>query len=175
MDYESDWRNFTTDHATYNLDNISITLALSGQICSMDKLLKDGLGINNVDKEGLIALHKVIIGKKEAIISHLLRKVASPHDGASPLHYAAQVGIMQTVKLLIKYNVDVKVTDNASIVYKTIRNRDIIKVLLVNGVDKNKRNNDGMTPLDLCLCYGKDFKSYDLTKLVKIVPANIDL
>lgn len=92
------------------------------------------------------------------------------------------------------------------------RNRDIAKILLVNGADKSRRNKvgltryragissrdearifllrflffpffcksdlnkvapyfqDGRTPLDLGLCYGKDFKSYDLTKLLKIVP-----
>ena len=31
---------------------------------------------------------------------------------------------------------------------------------------------DGKTLLDLALCYGKDFKSYDLAKLPKLVPAN---
>lgn len=79
---------------------------------------------------------------------------------------------MQTVKLLIKYNVDVNVADNVSIDIKLSwplpsaamfsfkhflehflqegwtalhvavqsRNRDIVKVLLVNGADKNRRN-----------------------------------
>lgn len=183
-------RAILQQNATYNLDKISTakwkplqTLALSGQIHSMDKLLEDGLGIDSIDKDGLTALHKAIIGKKESVISHLLRKGASPHirdpDGASPLHYAVQIGAMQTVKLLIKYNVDVNVADNegwtALHVAVQSRNRDIVKVLLVNGADKNRRNKDGMTPLDLCLCYGKDFKSYDLAKLVKIVPVNRDL
>lgn len=95
--------------------------------------------------------HKAIIGKKEAVISHLLRKGASPNvrdkvcillyitsffdpwlvyslrghgfiyllswqDGATPLHYAIQVGAMQTVKLLlIKYKADVNIADNVSI------------------------------------------------------------
>jgi ankyrin repeat protein len=35
-------------------------------------------------------------------------------DGAAPLHYAVQVGALQTVKLLIKYKVDVNVADNVS-------------------------------------------------------------
>ena len=35
-------------------------------------------------------------------------------DGATPLHYAVQVGAMQTVKLLIKYKVDVNSADNVS-------------------------------------------------------------
>ncbi|XP_021672782.2 ankyrin repeat domain-containing protein EMB506, chloroplastic isoform X1 [Hevea brasiliensis] len=183
-------RAILRQNATYNLDKISTekwkplqTLALSGQIHSMDKLLEDGLSIDSVDKDGLTALHKAIIGKKESVISHLLRKGASPHvrdpDGASPLHYAVQVAAMQTVKLLVKYKVDVNVADNEGWTPLHIavqsRNRDIVKVLLVNGADKNRRNKDGMTPLDLCLCYGKDFKSYDLAKLVKIVPANRDL
>jgi len=30
-------------------------------------------------QDGLTALHKAIIGKKEAVISHLLRKGADPH------------------------------------------------------------------------------------------------
>jgi hypothetical protein len=35
-------------------------------------------------------------------------------DGATPLHYAVQVGALQTVKLLIKYKVDVNVADVVS-------------------------------------------------------------
>ncbi|CAN0924441.1 Ankyrin repeat domain-containing protein EMB506, chloroplastic [Linum grandiflorum] len=117
-------RAILEQHATPNLAKISTgkwqplqTLALSGQIRHMDKLVNDGLDIDSVDKDGRTALHTAVIGKKEAVISHLLRKGASPHirdkDGASPLHYAAQVGAFQTVKLLIKYKVDVNVTDEA--------------------------------------------------------------
>lgn len=158
------------------------TLALSGQIRFMDKLLENGLNIDSIDKDGLTALHTAIIGKKEAVISHLLRKGASPHvrdlDGATPLHYAVQVGAMQTVKLLIKYKVDVNAADNEGwtplhIAMQT-RNRDIGKVLLVNGADKTRRTKDGKTALDISLCYGKDFKSYELAKLLKLVPANRD-
>ncbi|XVF16482.1 hypothetical protein REPUB_Repub10bG0034900 [Reevesia pubescens] len=150
------------------------TLALSLQIPFMDKLLEDGLDIDEVDK--------VIIGKKEAVISHLLRKGASPHvkdkDGATPLHYAVHVGAMQTVKLLLNYNVDVNVADRDGWTPLHIavqsRNRDIAKVLLINGADKTRKNKDGKTALDLSLCYGKDFKSYDLAKLLKILPADSD-
>ncbi|KAK6913152.1 Ankyrin repeat [Dillenia turbinata] len=156
------------------------TLALSGQIPHMDKLLEHGVDINSVDKDGLTALHVAIIGKKEAVISHLLRKGANPHvrdqDGATPLHYAVQVGAVQTVKLLIRYKVDINAEDDEGWTPLHIavqsRSRDIAKILLVNGADRTRRNKDGKTPLDLSLCYGKDFKSYDLAKLLKLVAAD---
>ncbi|MBA0605865.1 hypothetical protein Godav_018397 [Gossypium davidsonii] len=156
------------------------TLALSLQIHSMDKLLEDGLNIDEVDKDGHTALHKAIIGKREAVISHLLRKGANPHvkdkDGATPLHYAVHVGALQTVKLLLKYDVDVNVADRDGWtplhVAVQSRNRDIAKILLINGADKTRKNKDGKTALDLSVCYGKDFKSYDLAKLMKILPVD---
>ncbi|KAL2505118.1 Ankyrin repeat domain-containing protein [Abeliophyllum distichum] len=173
-----------------NLEKISTakwnplhTFALAGQIKFMDDLLENGYDIDLVDKDGFTALHLAIIGKKEAVISHLLRKGANPQardlDGAAPLHYAVQVGALQTVKLLIKYKVDVNVADNEGWtplhVAMQTRNRDIAKILLVNGADKTRRNKNGNSALDLSLCYGKDFKSYDLSKLLKQVPANRDL
>ncbi|KAK9104656.1 hypothetical protein Scep_021500 [Stephania cephalantha] len=148
------------------------TLALSGQIPFMDKLLEQGADIDSRDQDGFTALHKAVIGKKETVICHLLRKGANPNvkdkDGATPLHYAVQVGAFQTVKLLIKYQ------EGWTPLHLSIQSRcrDIAKVLLVNGADKTRRNKDGKTALDLSLCYGKDFKSYDLAKLVKLVPAD---
>ncbi|MED6171228.1 hypothetical protein PIB30_038855 [Stylosanthes scabra] len=174
-------------NVTPNLEKISTekwsplhTLALSMQMSCMDKLLENGFDIDFINKDGLTALHKAIIGKKEAVISHLLRKGASPHvkdkDGATPLHYAVQVGAKQTVKLLIKYNVDVNVADHEGWTPLHIavqgRNRDIVKILLVNGADKTRKTKDGKTALDLCLCYGKDFKSYEIAQVVKLVPAD---
>ncbi|KAK3128825.1 hypothetical protein QOZ80_6BG0466850 [Eleusine coracana subsp. coracana] len=154
--------------------------ALALQIPLMDRLLDSGVDINLLDKDGFTPLHKAVIGKKEAVISHLLRKGANPHvrdrDGATPLHYAVQAGALQTVKLLIKYKVDVNVADNDGWTPLHIaiqsRNRDIAKVLLVNGADRSRRTKDGRTALDLSLCFGRDFKSYDLAKLVKVVPGN---
>ncbi|KAL8233971.1 hypothetical protein R6Q59_020071 [Mikania micrantha] len=147
-------RTILQQNVTPNLDKISTrkwnplhTLALAGQIKFMDNLLGNGYDIDVIDNEGQTALHKAVVGKKEAVISHLLRKGASPNlqdlDGATPLHYAVQVGAMQTVKLLVKSKVDVNVADNEGWtplhVAMQSRNRDIAKVLLVNGADKTRR------------------------------------
>ncbi|KAH6834417.1 Ankyrin repeat family protein [Perilla frutescens var. hirtella] len=156
------------------------TFALAGQIKFMDGLLEKGYNIEHVDKDGLTPLHLAVIGKREAVISHLLRKGANPEardqDGATPLHYAVQVGAVQTVKLLMKSKVDVNVADNEGWtplhVAMQTRNRYIAKILLVNGADINRKNKDGNTALDLSLCYGKDFKSYDLAKMLKQVAAS---
>jgi ankyrin repeat protein len=72
-------------------------------------------------------------------------------DGATPLHYAVQVGALQTVKLLIKNRVDVNVADNDgwTPLHLAIqsRNRDIAKILLVNGADKTRRTKVCYAPM----------------------------
>ncbi|WVY92626.1 hypothetical protein V8G54_031714 [Vigna mungo] len=48
------------------------------------------------------------------------------------------------------------------------------RAILQQNVTPNleKISTDGKTALDLSFCYGKDFKSYELAKLLKTVPAD---
>ncbi|PKI74433.1 hypothetical protein CRG98_005197, partial [Punica granatum] len=54
------------------------TLAASGEFYLVDALLKHDVDINSVDKDCSTALHKAIIGKKQAITNYLLRESADP-------------------------------------------------------------------------------------------------
>ena len=74
------------------------------------------------------------------MVSRLLKRIADPHvrdkDCATLLHYAT----IQTLKLLIKHDVDVNLADNEGWTPLHLavqsRTRDVAKILLVNGADK---------------------------------------
>ncbi|KAL5984050.1 hypothetical protein ACLOJK_018152 [Asimina triloba] len=154
------------------------TLAASGEFYLMDKLLKHIDDINAVDKDGLTALHKAILGKKMAIANYLLRESANPlvrdKEGATLLHYAVQVAFSPAVKILLLYNVDINLSDDDGwtplhLAVQTKRT-DMVKLLLVKGADKTLKNKDGLTPLDLCLHLGHDARTYELIKILKELP-----
>ncbi|XP_027360846.1 ankyrin repeat domain-containing protein, chloroplastic [Abrus precatorius] len=151
------------------------TLAACGEFYILDSLLKYNVDINAVDKDGLTALHKAIIGKKQAITNYLLRNSANPFvqdkEGATLMHYAVQTASIQTVKILLLYNVDINLQDNDGWtplhLAAQARRSDIVRLLLIKGADKTLKNKDGLTPLDLCLYSGQSARTYELIKLFK--------
>ncbi|GAB4848424.1 hypothetical protein Ancab_003121 [Ancistrocladus abbreviatus] len=54
------------------------SLAASGEFYLLNALLKHVSDINATDQDGLTALHKAIICKKQAITNYLLRELANP-------------------------------------------------------------------------------------------------
>ncbi|WJX55846.1 hypothetical protein P8452_41568 [Trifolium repens] len=154
------------------------TLAASGESFLVETMLKHDVDINAMDKDGLTALYKAIIGRKHAITNYLLRNSANPYvqdnDGATLMHYAVQTASVPTIKVLLLYNVDINLPDNDGwtplhLAVQTQRN-DIVKLLLIKGADKTLKNKDGLTPLDLCLYSGQTTKTYELIKLLKQPP-----
>ncbi|KVH92756.1 Ankyrin repeat-containing protein, partial [Cynara cardunculus var. scolymus] len=174
LDFESDWeeerdtsdapveelltpeeRAILQQNETPNLDKISTekwnplhTLALAGQIKFMDSLLGNGFDIDAVDKDGQTALHKAVLGKKEAVISHLLRKGASPHvrdlvdvnvaDNVNINSFSRQFFFINLVFPSVKYSSLQEGWTPLHVAMQS-RSRDIAKVLLVNGADKTRR------------------------------------
>lgn len=154
------------------------SLAASGEFYFVDALLKHNVDINAVDKDGLTALHKAIIGKKMAVTNYLLRESANPfvvdEDGATLLHYAVQTASSPAIKILMLYNVDINLQDNDgwTPLHLAVQGRrtDIVKLLLIKGADKTLKNRDGLTPLDLCLYSGRDTRTFEMIKLLKQFP-----
>eukprot|EP00261_Vitis_vinifera_P032576 XP_019073819.1 PREDICTED: ankyrin repeat domain-containing protein, chloroplastic isoform X1 [Vitis vinifera] len=154
------------------------TLAASGEFYLMDALLKHNVDINAVDKDGLTALHKAIIGKKQAITNYLLRESANPYvrdkEGATLMHYAVQTASSHAIKILLLYNVDINLQDNDGwtplhLAVQT-RRTDLVRLLLIKGADRTLKNQDGLSPLELCLYSGQDTRTYELIKLLKQLP-----
>nr|GEZ10845.1 hypothetical protein [Tanacetum cinerariifolium] len=92
----------------------------------MDSLLANGFDIDAVDKDGQTALHRAVIGKKEAVISHLLRKGASPHvqdlddkrnssKGSGVYTFRVQGGIYHRIDQLVPRDGDPRVELTASV------------------------------------------------------------
>ncbi|KAJ4973610.1 hypothetical protein NE237_006784 [Protea cynaroides] len=154
------------------------TLAASGEFYLVDSLLKHTVDINATDKDGLTALHRAIICKKQAITNYLLRENANPFvrdkEGATLMHYAVQTASSHTIKILLLYNVDINLPDDDGWTPLHLavqaRRTDVVRLLLIKGADKMLKNRDGLTPLELCLHSGRDTRTYELIKLLKQLP-----
>ncbi|KAG2317004.1 hypothetical protein Bca52824_020126 [Brassica carinata] len=154
------------------------TLAASGEFYLLDSLLKHNLDINATDVGGLTALHRAIIGKKQAITNYLLRESANPFvlddEGATLMHYAVQTASAPTIKLLLLYNADINAQDRDGWtplhVAVQARRSDIVKLLLIKGADIQVKNKDGFTPLGLCLYLGRETRTYEILKMLKEFP-----
>ncbi|KAL3376152.1 hypothetical protein AABB24_002876 [Solanum stoloniferum] len=128
--------------------------------------------------DGLTAIHKAILGKKQAIFNFLLRESANPlirdKDGATLMHYAVRTASTHMIKILLLYNVDINLQDRDgwTPLHLAVQSRrtDIVKLLLIKGADKTLKNRDGLTPLDICLHSGRDIRTYELIKLLKQLP-----
>ncbi|KAH6820772.1 ankyrin repeat protein [Perilla frutescens var. hirtella] len=151
------------------------TLAAAGEFFLVTSLLKHNLDINIPDKNGLTAIHKAILAKKQAIFNFLLRESANPfvrdNEGATLLHYAVFAASSQMIKILLLYNVDINLQDNDgwTPLHLAVQSRrtDILRLLLIKGADKSLKNRDGFTAVDLCLYSGRDTRTYELIKLLK--------
>ncbi|XP_071731232.1 ankyrin repeat domain-containing protein, chloroplastic [Rutidosis leptorrhynchoides] len=154
------------------------TLAASGEFYLVDTLMKYNVDINIPNQEGLTAIHKAILSKKHAICNYLLRNSANPFvrdkDGATLMHYAVQTASTQMIKVLVLYNVDINLPDNDGWTPLHLavqaRRTDVVRLLLVKNADTTLKNKDGLTPLDFCLYSGRDTRTYELIKLLKVPP-----
>ncbi|EXB31390.1 Ankyrin repeat domain-containing protein [Morus notabilis] len=96
------------------------------------------------------------------------------HDKWLPLHPLAASGAFYLVDTLLKHNVDINAVDKDgwTPLHLAVQAQriDVIKLLLIKGADKTLKNKDGLTPLNLCLYYSRDTRTYELIKVLKLLP-----
>ncbi|KAG8584140.1 hypothetical protein GDO81_008698 [Engystomops pustulosus] len=114
--------------------------------------------------EGESALHLAAKGGSVRCTEILLRSGADPNDltndVTTPLFLAVESGCDAVVKLLLRYKANVNGPQScsgwnplhqASLMERT----DLMQLLLENGVDKESRDDFGITPLFIAAQYGK--------------------
>ena len=115
--------------------------------------------INENDKEGRTLLNYCILENKIDFVSILLSKGININHkdkkGWSPLHYSAQGWYIDIAQILISNKAMIDVVDengNTPLwrsVYESRGRGEMITLLIKNGADLEKKNNNGVSPRDL--------------------------
>lgn len=99
-------------------------------------------------KEGQVAkVHDIL--KKDAAKANL-----TDEEGMTPLHWCADRGQLEILRMLLRYNADVNAQDSdgqTALHYAASCEReDIIKLLLKSGINTDIQDNDHMIALEVC-------------------------
>ncbi|KAH7414864.1 hypothetical protein KP509_14G014700 [Ceratopteris richardii] len=151
------------------------TLAVSGDSLYVDRLLRQNIDVNALDKDGYSALQRAVLARKEAVVNQLLRAKADTSicdkAGATLLHFSVQTGSMNLVRVFLSCGVNVNSADKYGWtplhLAVLIGRADIVRLLLASGADRTLQNKNGLTPLDLCFSLGRAFNSIEVAKVLK--------
>ncbi|CAL4089513.1 unnamed protein product, partial [Meganyctiphanes norvegica] len=134
-------------------------------------LLDAGADINQQDDSGrtpvYLASSKGSIHMTSELIEHGADVNIMTNYGSTPLLIATQGGHIDIVEALIKAQADVNLPDNqlgitALHLAAMINNTEIAQLLLRNGAEPKKLDNDGKTPGD----YARNKENYSLAKII---------
>ncbi len=147
---------------------LHVAAHLQNPVC-LEKLMKSGANLNAEDNNRDTPLHLALrqykierswFGKNEPQCAKILLDRGAEVEGhgaggRTVLHEAASRGAIDIIEFLLKYNVNINMTDNAG---KTVLheaaskgNTDMIKFLLKYNVNINMTDKAGNTPLKLAL------------------------
>ncbi|XP_053194186.1 cyclin-dependent kinase 4 inhibitor B [Scomber japonicus] len=101
---------------TMTLEDDLTTAAAQGNTVAVECLLREGAEVNGVNRFGRTALQVMMMGSTP-VAQVLLRHGADPNvadgpTGTTPLHDAARMGFLDTVRLLVQFVADPHVKDN---------------------------------------------------------------
>src|SRR5690606_10363776 len=127
--------------------------------------------INSQDFSGSTALHLAIRYHKENVEEFLLSLEdinvnIVDKKGRTPLHFACYEASLNSVKSLLKLNIEINAIDNkgnSALHYACSKKcPEIIKILTNAGADVNIENEDGETPLHISLNISDDISAHIL-------------
>ncbi|XP_031403614.1 uncharacterized protein LOC116212973 isoform X2 [Punica granatum] len=166
---------------------------VSSRYISNSHLLRKGANLRVKDQDAATPLHYAFQVSARQTVKLLTKcKVdinVQDNEGWTPLHIAMQTTNRDIGKILLVNGADKTRNDLISGQHGRSEGRNARGIITAGhrgGGHKrlyrkiNLRRNgkdiygriDGKTPPDLCLSYGKDFKSYDLAKMLKLTLAN---
>lgn len=126
---------------------------------ALSKLLAQGGDVNATDAEGRTALICAVVEGKESIVEFLLKNQClvdlQDNCGFSALHFAAQDYRIAIARLLLDAGAAVDLQDsygNTPLWRATFESRgrgEMIELLLARGADRNLKNLNGKSPVDL--------------------------
>jgi len=137
-----------------------------GHYMTSDFLIKSNSELNHFNRRGYTPLLHAILGKHYQIAEQLLISHANPNatkgdtaDGYTALMMAAQVGLIESVELLLKYNVDTDIQcalngDTALMIASVTNQTGIVELLLSHNVSVDMRNDLGYTALSFAAMRG---------------------
>lgn len=149
------WRNYLKKQLEDNTTLDSIIMAKKAAYNEAEQLAKKK-EIDTLDEKGDTPLVNAIKENNLALVIELIKQGANIEKankgGFRPLHIAARDNYPEIAKFLCKNNIQIDATcQNSEVTALHLAawrgNLDIVKLLLENGADINKKNKDGNTAL----------------------------
>jgi hypothetical protein len=151
------WCGAERDYAGDSVAESFISVAASGKVDIMERLLAIGVAVNVQDKDGKTPLHGAARNGNVEVVKRLLSAGAEVNVrddfGETPLHDAADEGNVEVVKRLLSAGAEVNVRDDfgeTPLHDAALRgNVEVVKHLLSAGANPNIQDQDGDTALDV--------------------------
>jgi ankyrin repeat protein len=124
------------------------------------KRIIDVSNITSIDSYGDTLLHMAVLNCNleiaKILVNNKIDLNAQNYQGKTPLHYAAEYNCIDIAAIVIKNKGDLHIEDNfgneplwtAVFEDKGGKRVEFVKLLLLNGANKNHKNRSGISPLD---------------------------
>ena len=147
---------------------------LNKDIVLLSQMLNSGCDVNIQDEDGRTPLMEAVIDNNVEIVKLLIHHGADVNQQdflgeTSALHFAAQNNSSELVGILLENQVEVDLEDLngntplSDAVFNSRGEGNVIKLLLLHGGDKNKKNKHGVSPLNLA----DSIANYNIIKYFK--------